>query len=107
VRSGYLIQNFKKAIIQNHNTRDNKDEIEGGRPCRAEIRWFGANHAGLRDVRGNVRMWGMKCEIERHAELSAMDVHRTKSPTEISMLALNERCDLKKVKRALSECVWY
>ena len=60
---GYLLQNLKKSIIQN---RDPKDEVpNGGRPCRAEVRWYGATNAGLRDVRDNIRLWGLQCEIDR------------------------------------------
>lgn len=70
VRIGFLIQNFKKAIIQN---RDPGEVAGHDRPCRAEIRWYGAFDVGLRDVRPLVKMWGLKCEIKRHAELSAMD----------------------------------
>ena len=96
VRFGYLLQNFKKAIIQNRNPDESASEE--GRPCRGEIRWYGATDAGLRDVRANVRLWGLKCEIERHAELSAMDEHKNKSATEISEMVLAERWDLKKSK---------
>ena len=38
----------------------------------------------------------MKCEIDIHAYLSAMEVHKMKSPTEIIILVLNECWDLKK-----------
>ena len=68
MRLGYLLQNFKKAIIQNNNPGETVPE--GGRPCRAEIRWCGATDAGLRDVRDNVRLWGLDDEIKHHAELS-------------------------------------
>ena len=71
---------------------------EGGRPCRAEIRWCGATDAGLRDVRDNVRLWGLECEIKHHTELSRMAEHRDKSPTEISGMVLDARWDLKKRK---------
>ena len=55
VRFGYLLHNFKKSTIQNH---DPKDEVpKGGRPCRAKMRWYGATDAGLRDVRDNIRLW--------------------------------------------------
>ena len=66
------------------------------RPCRAEIRWYGATDVGLRDVRDNVRLWGLKCEIKRHAELSAMEEHKDKSAIEISEMVLAEQWDIRK-----------
>ena len=82
VRVGYLLQNFKKSIIQN---RDPKDEVPvGGRPCQAEVRWCGAMDAVLRDVWDNIYLWGLECEIEHHTELSAMDTHKKKTPIKIS-----------------------
>ena len=96
VRIGYLLQNFKKSIIQNRDPLEFVEEE--GRPCRAEVRWYGATDAGLRDVRGNVRLWGLQCEIERHAELTAMAEHANKSAIEISEMVLAERWDLKKRK---------
>jgi len=61
VRMGYLLQNFKRAIIQNRDP--NEPAPAGGRPCRAEIRCYGATGADLRDVHSNVRLWGMQYEI--------------------------------------------
>ena len=46
-----------------------EEVIKAGRPARGEVRWYGATDAGLMDVRWNVRQWGMRCEIQRHAEL--------------------------------------
>ena len=94
VRIGFLLQNFKKPFIQNRNP-DNKLDSEEGRPCRAEIRWYGATHAGLSDVRGSIQAWAYKCEIERHSQLRAMEQHKEKSVEDISEMVLNERWDLK------------
>lgn len=99
VRIGYLLQNFKLAIIQDVNPADKTPE--GGRPCRAEIRWYGASDVGLRDVRDNVRLWGLKVEIDRHAELTAQ--FPEKSPTDISEMVLAERWDLKLRKELYRE----
>ena len=77
VRFGYLLQNFKKAIIQ--NCKATTVEQQGGRPCRVEIRWCGATDVGLRDVRDNVNLWGLQCETDRHAELTAMEQHKEKA----------------------------
>ena len=101
VRVGYLLQNFKKAIIQNkdHNPQDAKRN----RPCRAEIRWCGATDAGLVDVRENIRLWGLTCEVDRHEQLSAMDEHKGKTPTEISEIVLAEHWDIKMRKQLYEE----
>ena len=47
------------------------------------------------DVWGNVILWGLKCEIERYAELSAMDANKDKSPTKTSEMVLSKKWDLK------------
>ena len=102
VRVGYLLQNFKKAIIQHRPDEDQDESGDGaGRPCRAEVRWYGASDAGLRDVRDNIRLWGLESEIKRHAELT--EQHRTKSPTEISDMVLDEGISLKKRKQLYTE----
>lgn len=100
VRIGYLLQNFKKAIVQN---RDPNDPVVKDRPCRAEVRWYGATDTGLRDVRDNVRLWGMKCQRDRHAELSSDPAHKGKSPTEISEMVLSEQWHVKKRKQLYRE----
>ena len=51
-----------------------------------------------------MRLWGLKCEIERHAELSKMECHKDKSVVEISEIVLAERWDLK-MRRQLYEDV--
>lgn len=104
VRIGHLLQNFKKAIIQ----RNNPDDVLGGegRPCRAEIRWYGATDAGLRDIRSNVRHWGLECEIELHQALTMAEhekkqlnpQYKMKTPTEISEIVLGKRLDVQKRK---------
>ena len=90
---GYLLQNFKKAIIQNCDP--NEPTPPGGQPCRAEIQWYGVRDVGLRDVCSNVRLWGMQCEIDRQAELSKLPERSNKTPADISELVLDERLDLK------------
>ncbi|KAL7534641.1 hypothetical protein ACHAXR_006013 [Thalassiosira sp. AJA248-18] len=96
VRIGYLLQNFKKAIIQKRNPDETAPQRS--RPCRAEIRWYGATDDGLVDVRGNVRLWGMKSEIELHNKLSQMEEHKTKTPTEISEMVLAKNLHVTKRK---------
>ena len=46
------------------------------------------------DVRDNVNLWGMNCEIKRHKELSDKDKNKSKPPIEISEMVPNERWDL-------------
>jgi len=94
IRIGYLMQNFKKAIIQNNNYGKSTTN-EGGRPCRAEIRWYGATDDGLIDIRDDIYRWGLDCEIELHKKLSAMEEHTGKTAIEISEMVLDERLDLK------------
>ena len=90
------MQNFKKAIIQNRDPH--KAAPFGGRPCRAEIRWYSATDASLRNVCDNIRLWGLQCEIERFSELVAMEEHKNKLAIEIAYLILDELWDLKKRK---------
>ena len=54
--------------------------------------------SGLQDVRSNVRLWGLQCKVDRHADLSAMEENVGKSALEISEIVLAERWDLKKRK---------
>ena len=65
-RAGFLLQNFKLAFIQERGDTTNND-----RPCKAEIRWYGATDGGLVDVRPMVDLWGMDSEMERWAQLRA------------------------------------
>ena len=83
-------------VIQNQDPQDTAPV--GGRPSRAEIRWYGATDAGLWDVRENVQLWGMDCEIERHDVLSAMEENKDKSRTEVSDMVVKQRWDLKRRK---------
>ena len=96
VRMGYLLQNFKCAIIQRRDpTAEENYMPEGGRPCKAEIRLYGATDAGLRDVRALTHAWAMPCEKKRHKELSDMVEHKDKDVKEISKMVLDERLDLQ------------
>ena len=57
------------------------------------MRWYGGKDDSLVDVRANVRLWGMQCEIDRHAELST--AYLGKSALEISEMVLAENRPLK------------
>ena len=94
VQVGYLLQNFKKLIIQNRLPDENQHS-DGGRPCRAEVRWYEATDDGLRDVWGNICLWGLKSKIDLHERMSTTDEHKNKTAIEISELVFAERLDLK------------
>ena len=89
VRIGYLMQNFKKAIIQTRDSEPSSDT--SGRPCRAEIRWYGGTDKGLSDVRNNVRLWGLRSEIQKHSELSAQ--YPDETPLQISQRVMKDNID--------------
>ena len=79
--------------------RENCREATSSCSCRGEIRFYGeesgATDAGLIDIRHNVKLWGLDCEVKRHAELSALEVHKDKTPIEISEMVLAEKWDVK------------
>ena len=104
VRIGYLLQNFKKAIIQNNYPRSDTPYV--GLPARGEIRWYGeqsgATVAGLMNLLADVQHWGLQCEVDRHAKLMAMEEHRGKTRELIRKIVLSERWDLK-MRRELYE----
>ena len=84
-RSAYLLQIFKLPFIQ-----ERQNTINAARPCKAKIRWYGATDDGLVDVRPMVDMWGLDVEVERWAELRAMESNKHLSDTDISELVLAE-----------------
>ena len=86
-RSSYLMTNFKLGFIQE---RDVEEESAEGRPCKAEIRWFGATDEGLMDARPDVELWGLEAEIERWDELRNLPANKNLSDTDISELVLDE-----------------
>jgi hypothetical protein len=53
--SSYLLTNFKLGFIQD---RDENVQSEFGRPCKAEIRWYGGMDDGLDDFRPLVMFGG-------------------------------------------------
>eukprot|EP00562_Extubocellulus_spinifer_P035568 CAMPEP_0178697744 /NCGR_PEP_ID=MMETSP0699-20121125/10158_1 /TAXON_ID=265572 /ORGANISM="Extubocellulus spinifer, Strain CCMP396" /LENGTH=836 /DNA_ID=CAMNT_0020343741 /DNA_START=97 /DNA_END=2607 /DNA_ORIENTATION=- len=84
-RVGYLMQNFKLPFIQE---RDDSEDATKGRPCNAEIRWYGGTDHGLVDVRPFVWMWGLEPEVKRWNEVREKFEHLT--DTEVSEIVLNE-----------------
>jgi hypothetical protein len=66
VRMGYLLQNFKCSIIQRRDPDAEENFMpEGGRPCKAEIRLYGATDAGLRERFVALQLHGL-CLVRRH-----------------------------------------
>ena len=84
-RAEYLLQNFKLAFIQERGGTTNNP-----RPCKAEIRVYGATGDGLVDVRPMVDLWGIDSEVERWHELRADASNVNLSDTKISDLVLDE-----------------
>ena len=88
VRIGYLLQNFKKPIVQHRGGESKKSSK--GLCSRAEVRWYGGKHDSLVNLRVDVRLWGMQCEIDHHSDLST--AHLGQSALQISEMVLAERC---------------
>ncbi len=59
-----------------------------GRPCKAEIRWYGATDDGLVDVHPEVELWELEAEIARWHELRSRDCNELLSDTDVSDLVL-------------------
>jgi hypothetical protein len=83
-RSSYLLQNFKRGFIQQHDGETKE------RPCKAEIRWHGGEDDGLFDVRPLVDLWRTESEMNRWRELRKLPEHAELSDTQISEIVLNE-----------------
>lgn len=86
-RSSYLLTNFNLPFIQERHVAE---ESEDGRPCSAEIRYYGGTDEGLVDVRPYVELWGMDIEIPRWHTLRQNPIYEHFSDTEISELLLAE-----------------
>ena len=83
-RSSYLMMNFRLPFIQG---RDGSMKHSDGRPCKAEIRWFGGIDDGLVDIREEVDLWGMDAEVALWHEL--WEKHPDKSKLAISKMVLD------------------
>ena len=72
-----------------------------GRPCKAEIRWYGATDDGLYDARLDVKLWGMEVKIEHWNKLPVRRLLANKnfSDTNTSDLVLSEDWPSKLKKR--------
>jgi hypothetical protein len=92
VRSIYLLQNFHPGFVQGR-----RETPEGGRPCRAEVRYYGATEDGLFDARPHYKLWATVTEQQRWEELQAQN--RELSSTAISELVLNEDFPSKLLKQ--------
>jgi hypothetical protein len=82
LRVAFLMQNSHPAFISGVFVKDcfgpKKD-----RPCRAAIRWCGCSDEDLVDVRGDVKKWGARSEINRFVELRKQHSWEEKSQEEI------------------------
>ena len=87
-RSSFLLQNFKLPFIQERDERDDRAKV--GRPCKAEVQWYGSTDDGLVDVRPEVELWGIESEIVRWHELRNMDEHLELTNTDISEMVFEE-----------------
>ena len=86
-RSSYLLTNFKLGFIQD---RYESIVVEGGRPCKAEIRWYDGTDDGLIDIRPDIELWGTDPEIKRWYELRKLEENKQLTDTAISELVLVE-----------------
>ncbi len=86
-QKGYLLTNFRLPFIQE---RDDSTEFGGGRPYKAEIRWYGASDEGLIDIRGEIGLWGTQFEICRWNKLCNAPTNAESSDIDVSELVLME-----------------
>ncbi|EJK69405.1 hypothetical protein THAOC_09343 [Thalassiosira oceanica] len=99
-RASYLMTNFCLPFIQE------RDDVKSskGRPCNAEIRYYGASDEGLVDVRPMIQLWGNTMEIARWRELRADKSKEKLTDTEISELVLEEDWPSKLLKDHKKKC---
>lgn len=100
-RSSYLLTNFKLPFIQDRSIAN--DESGEGRPCKAEIRWYGGMDDGLVDVRPFVDMWGIESEIELWHKLRNLPENEQLSDTDISELVLTKDLPTTLRKKHIAE----
>ena len=90
------MQNFRPAVIRGQSTTeettDEGEKKRKSRPCRAEIRWYGATDEGLSDYRGDVHLWGNVDEVLRLHEMNRLHPTLTK-------IELGENCPSRKMGR--------
>jgi hypothetical protein len=85
-RSSYLLQNFKLPFIQERNAASPME----GRPCKLEIRWYGATDDGLFDARPYVELWGCDVEVDRWNILRDDPQYKHLVDADISEMVLDE-----------------
>jgi hypothetical protein len=79
MRICFLMQNFHPALIHGQSMVGD-DQMRKERPCRAEIRWYGATDDGLVDIRPHIEWWGTVTEKRRFSELLAEHSTTTCTP---------------------------
>jgi hypothetical protein len=87
MRVCFFMQNFKPAYIHGY---DHDKKFVEGRPCRSEVRWYGATEHGCLDVRGQVDKWGTQNEVRRFHELFNKAEHKNKTTIDIGQMVLDE-----------------
>jgi hypothetical protein len=111
MRVCFFMQNFRPVYIQGCRRdpdadaydydKEDDEETESTpseRPCRGEVRWYGATDRGLIDVREHVHLWGCPKEIARFNELLKDDTMIGKSRTELAEIVLAEDWPSKLLK---------
>jgi len=91
-RAGYMMQNFKLPFIQQCNADHDPPE---GRPCKAEIRWYGALDDGLIDIRPHMEFWGCNSDVAHWHELIDNAMYLALSDLDISAMVLDEEWPAK------------
>ena len=85
-RSSNLLQNFSLPFIQDRDP----EAPQTGRPCKAEIRYYGGTDDGLMDVRPLPEYWALDSELERWHELRNDESNNHLDDTQISELVFDE-----------------
>ena len=82
VKVVFLFQNLHPGYVQGRARGTGE-----GRPCRAEVRYYGADEDGLFDARPYIDLWACETEKAKWRELRRQ--HPEKSTTEISDMVLD------------------
>ena len=99
---GYLLQHFKKAIIQNLDP--NKPTPPGGQPYCPQMRWYGATYTGLCYICFNGQLWGRQRKIACDDQLSKMPEHLDNTPTEIQEFVVDKCLGYEEEKGVSQRC---
>ena len=104
-RSSFLLTNFKLGFIQGRvapTDTNGKPVRQPARPCKAEIRYFGARDEGLVDAREHPEWWATTPELKRWQELRTSEENDELTDVEISEKVLQEDWATKMRKEHLA-----